>query len=98
MDWRDIQAFYKTLCQITIMTNLALRLLVLTAIRTNPLRHIHENQIDGDIWMIPAENMKGRRDTTTESHMHLSSEAFTNRLFVTSLVKYVFKQGVFQIK
>ncbi|EJF85293.1 tyrosine-type recombinase/integrase [Bartonella rattimassiliensis] len=75
MDWKDVPTFYKTLCQKTTITQLALRLLILTGVRTNPLRHIRENQIDGNIWTIPAENMKGRRDATTEFRVPLSSEA-----------------------
>ncbi|MET3560785.1 integrase [Bartonella japonica] len=75
MDWRDIPAFYKTLCQKTYITHLALRLLILTGVRTFPLRHIHKDQVDGDIWTIPAENMKGRRDATTEFRVPLSKEA-----------------------
>ncbi|MET3560775.1 integrase [Bartonella japonica] len=75
MDWKDVPAFYKTLCQTTNPTQLALRLLILTGVRTNPLRHIREDQIDGDIWIIPAENMKGKRDATTEFRVPLSSEA-----------------------
>ncbi|EJF78033.1 hypothetical protein ME7_00024 [Bartonella birtlesii LL-WM9] len=75
MDWKDVPAFYQTLCQKITMTQLALRLLILTGVRTNPLRHIHEDQVDGDIWTIPAENMKGKRDTTKEFRVPLSSEA-----------------------
>ncbi|WP_208435819.1 tyrosine-type recombinase/integrase [Bartonella phoceensis] len=75
MDWKDVPAFYKTLCQTTNPTQLALRLLILTGVRTNPLRHIREDQIDGDIWTIPAENMKGKRDATKEFRVPLSTEA-----------------------
>ncbi len=75
MDWRDVPAFYKTLCEASTITQLALRLLILTGVRTNPLCHIHKDQVDGDIWTIPAENMKGRRDTTEEFRVPLSSEA-----------------------
>ncbi|WP_273724604.1 site-specific integrase, partial [Bartonella sp. AU18XJBT] len=75
MDWKDVPAFYKTLCEKTTMTNLALRLLILTGVRTFPLCHIHKDQVEGDIWTIPAENMKGRRDATTEFRVPLSTEA-----------------------
>ncbi|MBX4335601.1 tyrosine-type recombinase/integrase [Bartonella raoultii] len=75
MNWKDVPAFYKMLCQKTTMTHLALRLLILTGVRTNPLRHIREDQIEDDIWTIPAEGMKGRRDATTEFRVPLSSEA-----------------------
>ncbi len=75
MDWREVPAFYQTLCKTTTITYLALRLLILTGVRSNPLRHIHKDQIDGDIWTIPAENMKGKRDTTKEFRVPLSTEA-----------------------
>ncbi|WP_345117766.1 site-specific integrase, partial [Bartonella jaculi] len=75
MDWRDVPAFYKILCQKTTLTQLALRLLILTGVRTRPLRHIREYQVNENIWTIPAENMKGRRDATTEFRVPLSTEA-----------------------
>ncbi|EJF94354.1 hypothetical protein ME9_01275 [Bartonella taylorii 8TBB] len=75
MDWKDVPAFYQTLCKTTTITYLALRLLILTGVRTYPLRHIHKDQVDGDIWTIPAENMKGKRDATTEFRVPLSTEA-----------------------
>ncbi|WP_375706568.1 tyrosine-type recombinase/integrase, partial [Bartonella sp. AA33NXGY] len=74
MDW-NIPAFYQTLCEASTLTQLALRLLILTGVRSNPLRHIHKDQVEGDIWTIPAENMKGKRDTTKEFRVPLSSEA-----------------------
>ncbi|WP_208439744.1 tyrosine-type recombinase/integrase [Bartonella heixiaziensis] len=75
MDWKDVPAFYKTLCEASTLTQLALRLLILTGVRSNPLCHIHKDQVDGDIWTIPAENMKGKRDMTTEFRVPLSTEA-----------------------
>ncbi|MCZ2203322.1 tyrosine-type recombinase/integrase [Bartonella sp. A05] len=74
MDWRDVPAFYATLEETTI-THLALRLLILTGVRSNPLRHIHEDQIDGHIWTISSESMKGRRDATADFRVPLSGEA-----------------------
>ncbi|UNE55072.1 tyrosine-type recombinase/integrase [Bartonella machadoae] len=75
MNWKEIPAFYKILCQKTTLTQLALRLLILTGVRTNPLCHIHKDQVEDDIWTIPAENMKGKRDATTEFRVPLSNEA-----------------------
>ncbi|WP_375643675.1 MULTISPECIES: tyrosine-type recombinase/integrase [unclassified Bartonella] len=75
MDWKDVPAFYQTLSKTITMTHLALRLLILTGVRTRPLRYIHKDQIEGDIWTIPAENMKGKRDTTKEFRVPLSTEA-----------------------
>ncbi|WP_273755868.1 site-specific integrase [Bartonella sp. MM73XJBT.G] len=74
MNWKDIPTFYKTLCEASTLTQLALRLLILTGVRTNSLCHIHKDQVEGDIWTIPAENMKGKRDTTKEFRVPLSTE------------------------
>lgn len=74
MPWKDVPAYYATLSDGS-PTHLALRLLILTGVRSGPLRHIREEQIDGDVWTIPAEAMKGRRDETAEFRVPLSSEA-----------------------
>jgi integrase len=74
MPWKDVPAFYQSLSDGSV-THLALRLLILTAVRSGPLRHIHEDQIDGDVWTIPGEAMKGRRDATPDFRVPLSTEA-----------------------
>ena len=74
LHWRDVPAFYQSLNEGTV-TELALRLLILTAVRSAPLRFLHLDQIDGDVWTIPAEAMKGRKDTTSDFRVPLSSEA-----------------------
>lgn len=74
MAWQDVPAFYQSLNGGTI-SELALRLLILTAVRSFPLRHINLDQIEGDIWTIPAEAMKGRKDATTDFRVPLSRKA-----------------------
>jgi integrase len=74
MNWRDVPAFYASLADGSI-THLALRLLILTGVRSGPLRFAHEDQIEGGIWTIPAELMKGRRGQTADFRVPLSSEA-----------------------
>lgn len=76
MPWKDVPAFYASLSDGSI-THLALRLLILTGVRSNPLRHIHEEQIVGDVWTVPADAVKGRRDATEEFRVPLSSEALS---------------------
>ena len=73
MDWRDVPAFYQSLGDS--VTELALRLLILTAVRSYPLRNIREDQIDGDVWTIPAEAMKGRLGSTSDFRVPLSGKA-----------------------
>ncbi|MEL6642662.1 MAG: integrase arm-type DNA-binding domain-containing protein [Pseudomonadota bacterium] len=74
MDWRDVPVFYRSLMGGSV-TELALQLLILTAVRSFPLRHIHEDQIVGDIWTIPADHMKGRVGATHDFRVPLSTEA-----------------------
>lgn len=74
MPWRDVPGFYATLGDRTI-THLALRLLILTGVRSGPLRFLHEDQISGDVWTIPGEAMKGRKDATPAFRVPLTAEA-----------------------
>ena len=76
MPWKEVPAFYKSLRDGSV-THLALRLLILTGVRSGPLRFIREEQIDGDIWIIPAVGMKGRKDATTDFRVPLSTEAIS---------------------
>ena len=59
LNWRNVPSFYQSLNGGSV-AELALRLLILTAVRSYPIRHLHLDQIEGDIWTIPAEAMKGR--------------------------------------
>jgi integrase len=74
MAWADVPGFYASLEEPT-LTHLALRLLILTGVRSNPLRHIRLDQIDGDVWTVPAEAMKGRKGATEAFRVPLSREA-----------------------
>lgn len=74
LHWQDVPAFYQSLTDGSI-THLALRLLILTAVRSRPLRFIHLDQIEGDVWTIPAEAMKGRKDATSDFRVPLSRQA-----------------------
>lgn len=74
LPWQEVPAFYESLSDGTI-THLALRLLILTAVRSKPIRFLHLDQIEGDIWTIPAENMKSRVGQAAEFRVPLSAEA-----------------------
>lgn len=74
LPWTEVPAFYASLSEPTI-THLALRLLILTGVRSGPLRHLHESQLDGDVWTIPGEAQKGRRDKTPDFRVPLVDEA-----------------------
>lgn len=74
LPWRNVPAFYATLDDGSI-THLALRLLILTGARSAPIRFLREEQIDRDVWTIPGDRMKGRKDATIDFRIPLSTEA-----------------------
>jgi integrase len=74
MAWADVPGFYASLEEPT-LTHLALRLLMLTGVRSSPLRTIRLDQIEGDVWTVPAEAMKGRLGATEAFRVPLSREA-----------------------
>ena len=74
LPWRDVPAFYKTL-SVDNIGELALRLLILTGVRSAPLRFLHVDHIAGDVWVIPPELMKGKKGKTVEFHVPLVPEA-----------------------
>jgi len=74
MVWADVPGFYASLEEPT-LTHLALRLLMLTGLRSTPLRTIRLDQIEGDVWTVPAEAMKGRKGATEAFRVPLSREA-----------------------
>lgn len=73
MNRRDVPEFYQSLG--SSITELAMRLLVLTAVRSSPLRYIHLAQINHGVWTIPGNAMKGRKDQTADFRVPLSREA-----------------------
>lgn len=74
MPWQEVPAFYARLSDGSI-THLALRLLILTGVRSRPLRFLHVDQIDGEVWTIPGEAMKGRKGKTADFRVPLTPEA-----------------------
>lgn len=74
MRWQDVPAFYQSLDDGSV-THLAFRLLILTGSRCGPVRFIHESQISNDVWTIPGDDMKGRKDVTADFRIPLSGEA-----------------------
>ena len=74
LPWKEVPAFYDSLDEGT-LTHLALRLLILTALRSKPVRFARLDQIQGDTWIVPAENMKSLKGKAVDFHVPLSSEA-----------------------
>jgi integrase len=74
LPWKDVPAFYRSLDELTV-THLALRFLILTGVRSSPVRAMRFDQIDGRTWIIPAELMKGIKGKTQPFRAPLSMEA-----------------------
>ena len=72
--WQDVPAFYESLSDGTV-THLALRLLILTGVRSKPIRFCRLDEIDGDVWTVPAENMKSLKGHEEDFRVPLSQEA-----------------------
>ena len=74
LPWQEVPAFYQSLSDGT-ATHLALRLLILTGLRSKPIRFCHLDQIAGDTWTVPAEIMKAKKGHEQEFRVPLSKEA-----------------------
>lgn len=74
LPWQEVPAFYSTLEEPTV-THLALRLLILTGLRSRPIRFMRLDEIEGDVWTVPAENMKARVGAAEDYRVPLSGEA-----------------------
>lgn len=70
LPWQDVPEFYASLVEGSI-THLALRLLIVTAARSSEIRFLSLDELDRDIWTVPAERMKSGK----EHRVPLSGEA-----------------------
>ncbi|WP_319545755.1 tyrosine-type recombinase/integrase [Ruegeria conchae] len=75
LPWQEVPTFYASLGQG--VTELALRLLILTGVRSAPIRHVRPDQIDlrARIWTIPAELVKSRKGATGDFRVPMTGEA-----------------------
>jgi len=72
--WVDAPVFYQSLNEFT-QAGLALKLLMITGLRSKPIRLAHVSEINGDIWTVPGDKMKGKKNQTPDFRVPLSSEA-----------------------
>lgn len=70
--WQDVPAFYASLDHS--VTHLALRLLILSGVRSKPVRFAHVDQFRGDVWTIPADLMKGKKGMTDNFEVPITPE------------------------
>lgn len=74
MPWQEVPEYYHSLEEPT-PANLAMRLLILTGLRSKPIRNLRLDHIEDDVWTIPGVVMKGRKGKTVDFRVPLSDEA-----------------------
>lgn len=67
-------AFYASLDE-ALLSHLALKLLILTGLRSAAVRHARLDDIEGDLWTVPAAHLKGRKGATAPFRVPLAGEA-----------------------
>lgn len=74
MPWDKVPAFYQSL-SLTDLTQLVLKLTILTGVRPAIARQCRLEQLNGNIWTVPGDAMKGRKNETPDFRIPLSEEA-----------------------
>lgn len=74
MPWQDVPALYARITGNGASHN-ALRLLILTAVRSMGVRAAIDTEIDDSVWTVPAERMKGKEGKVQDFRVPLSTEA-----------------------
>ena len=75
MPWKDVPAYYQSLDEHSLV-QIALKLLILNpGPRSKPLRFLRSEHIDGNIWNVPGELMKGAKGKTKDWRTPLSVES-----------------------
>jgi integrase len=74
LPWQQVPDFYASLEEPTV-AHISLKLLILTGVRCKPLRFMRWDDMEGDVWTVPAELMKGRKGHTSDFRVPLSREA-----------------------
>jgi integrase len=74
MLWADAPSFYQSLNETT-QAGLALKLLMLTGVRSYPVRYAETQEFEEDMWVIPGAKMKGPSGKTPDFRVPLSEES-----------------------
>ncbi|MCF1708275.1 integrase arm-type DNA-binding domain-containing protein [Tabrizicola sp. J26] len=73
--WQDVPDLYARLCESHTASHLCLRLIILTAVRGDAARGARVEEIEGDVWTVPADRIKGREGHVSDFRVPLSTAA-----------------------
>lgn len=74
MHWTEVPAFYASLTEPT-ACHLALRMVILTGLRSAPVRNMRIDHISGNVLTVPAALMKGTKGKVSDFDVPLCEEA-----------------------
>jgi integrase len=74
MPWEEVPEFYRSLSDL-VPAVLALRMLILTGVRSDAVNHMRACDVHGDVWTVPAENVKGTKMHSRAFRVPLAPEA-----------------------
>ncbi len=72
--WKDVPDLYRRIAPDR-STHLVLRFAILTAMRSNAIRKARYEEVEGDVWTVPAERMKGSEADASNFRVPLSAAA-----------------------
>lgn len=73
--WQEIPALWKRLEANRTSSHLCLQWMILTAVRSDGCRGAMLAEIDGDVWTVPADRIKGKEGKVTDFRVPLSQPA-----------------------
>lgn len=73
--WQDIPALFARMDSHMTTAHLCLQLIILTAVRGDAARGARLEEIDGDVWTVPADRVKGRLGRVGDFRVPLSPAA-----------------------
>lgn len=73
LPWQEVPALFERLGDAP--SGLCIKWLILTSVRAHAARGAHFDEIEGDVWTIPAERIKGNEGKARDFRVPLSSQA-----------------------
>lgn len=73
--WQDIPGLFRRLGENPTVSNLCLQLIILTAVRGDAARGAKFSEIDGDVWTVPKDRIKGREGKVSDFRVPLTPAA-----------------------